>query len=143
MVSLELIARNGQTRGFSIRPFEGAFGLSARGAARKLLDSAMAWHKEHTTGEGTANATSLYDYPNPPAQQERQYSLRHLMKQLLRLSTYACAGNLLLRFYVWNDLNFGALLTSLLLVWGLTSFLLWPALRRGSKTTQKADAVRR
>jgi Zn-dependent protease with chaperone function len=133
MLCFELVDQTeDRPRGFSVRPFDGAFGPMATSAGRKLLDAATAWHRDNTTGSRAEQGISLHDYPNPLGVPDLPYSWSRLMKGMMKLSGYVVAGVATLQFYVSQEWRAEPLLISVLVLWGLVIFLTWPAMRRSS-----------
>lgn len=140
MLSLELIPLDAgaQPRGFSVRPFDGAFGPFARRAAQRLFDEATAWHRREggsTSGsqQPPPLAVTLYEFPRPPRQPDAALSYASLVKELGRSSVYVMAGGGFVQVYFQPDQYPGPLFTSLFVLWGLVLFQAWPAIRRSKR----------
>jgi len=132
MVSFELAGD--VPRGFSMRPFDNACGLMASSAARKLLAAALAWHRATAMADNPAPGLPLCEYPNPARSPDRPYPWPVLIKGLMQFGAYVASGVSLLQlqFGDLREWNPGVLLTSIVVVWGLMIFQVWPALRRST-----------
>jgi heat shock protein HtpX len=126
MVCLEIAG--GRT--FSLRPFDGAFGWKAAGAARRLLKAAEEWRGRSTEGGEMAPGTALAWYPDAVGVPEPPYPVAQLLQAMGQCSLYVFGGGSVAQFYFLGELDWVKLGTSIALVCGLVVFPAWPGMRR-------------
>ena len=125
MVSLEVGGR-----GFSMRPFDDAFGPFASRAARRLFDSATRWRSGSSGEARPIEGRPLGDYPDPDSQANTTYPWTRLVKGWSQTLVFVVGGTGFLHISLWSDWDLNVLLTSLLVASGMLIFAAWPALRR-------------